>query len=272
MEQTSCCAICGRAVSTAKQPRNLGGRMLCADCDATVRRAEAGAQAGNGKQPAPAAVGHKQSVIFPTSIPTAAKGNVGDGSTGEPATTSGRSTMPGGSVGGRAGTETLEPQVRTVTKLRRFTKASLLVAVLMLPLFALCGWLAWHWVSAPEGNWSAIKTAFRQKHYGAAMAELRKPAAAGNVDAIYDIGALYDGGNGVPRDYSKAMKWWRKAASAGDGLAMVGIGYLYMGHGVPQDFTKAMKWFRRAEASSDPSARRAARRLAPKLRAAEAKH
>jgi TPR repeat protein len=38
------------------------------------------------------------------------------------------------------------------------------------------------------------------------------------------LGYLYREGKGVPQDYVEAMKWFRKGADAGDGLAMRNVG------------------------------------------------
>jgi TPR repeat protein len=52
----------------------------------------------------------------------------------------------------------------------------------------------------------------------------------------------------VSQDYTEAMKWYRKAADAGNASAMRNIGWLYHnGLGVSQDYTEAMKWFRKAD-------------------------
>ena len=48
------------------------------------------------------------------------------------------------------------------------------------------------------------------------------------------IGFLYNDGNGVSQDYSKAMEWYQKAVDNGNTDGMVEIGKLcYYGDGVP---------------------------------------
>ena len=43
-------------------------------------------------------------------------------------------------------------------------------------------------------------------------------------------------GQGVPQDYSKALKWTRKAADQGDLTAQFGLGLMYeLGKGTPQN-------------------------------------
>jgi TPR repeat protein len=51
----------------------------------------------------------------------------------------------------------------------------------------------------------------------------------------------------VPQDYSKARKWYEEAAAAGNTDAMINLGRLYeQGLGVAQDYGKALEWFRKA--------------------------
>jgi TPR repeat protein len=66
------------------------------------------------------------------------------------------------------------------------------------------------------------------------------------------------------------MEWFRKGAAAGSGTAMVMVGVLYEhGQGVPQDFTRAMEWFKRAQAHGGVVAA-LARKWIKHMRAAEA--
>jgi TPR repeat protein len=50
----------------------------------------------------------------------------------------------------------------------------------------------------------------------------------------------------VPQDYSKARKWYEEAAAAGNTDAMINLGRLYeRGLGVDQDYGKALEWLRK---------------------------
>ena len=42
------------------------------------------------------------------------------------------------------------------------------------------------------------------------------------------LGVLYADGLGVPRDYALAAAWYRKAADAGDTIAMANLGSMYI--------------------------------------------
>jgi len=58
---------------------------------------------------------------------------------------------------------------------------------------------------------------------------------------------LYEGGQGVPQDYTQAAFWYRKSAEQGYSKAQSNLGSMYhRGQGVPQDDTQASSWFRKA--------------------------
>ena len=66
------------------------------------------------------------------------------------------------------------------------------------------------------------------------------------VNAVW-VAEVYRNGWGVPQDYSKARKWSVEAAAAGNTDAMINLGRLYeQGLGVAQDYGKALEWFRKA--------------------------
>jgi TPR repeat protein len=54
----------------------------------------------------------------------------------------------------------------------------------------------------------------------------------------------YNGGQGVPRDYAEAAKWFHLAADQRDAHAQNNLGLMYaQGQGVPQDIIRAHMWF-----------------------------
>jgi hypothetical protein len=91
----------------------------------------------------------------------------------------------------------------------------------------------------------------------------------------WTLGGLYAEGQGVPQDYTEALKWYRLAAERGDVWSQFNVGRLYLnGNGVQQDYEVAYFWFSlaAARASSDTCPFKhwrgvAARKLAPALRA-----
>ena len=74
---------------------------------------------------------------------------------------------------------------------------------------------------------------------------MRIHAALRDAGAQFNLGVMYDNGEGVPQDYVEAMKWYHKAAEQGHAGAQFNLGLMYAnGNGVPQDYAKAAKWFR----------------------------
>ncbi len=81
----------------------------------------------------------------------------------------------------------------------------------------------------------------------------RKAAEQGNVEAQYNLGFMYDNGQGVPQDYAKALRWWRKAAEQGNAKAQSKLGFMYRnGLGVPQDYVQAHLWYNLVASRSPP--------------------
>lgn len=110
-----------------------------------------------------------------------------------------------------------------------------LIAFLVLVLIGIgasCGWVS------QQGKLRTAKSA----------------AERGDARAQFDLGGMYYEGQGVPRDYSEAAKWYRKAAEQGLPEAQTALGSMYdvawvMGNGkwpVPQDDAEAVRWYRKA--------------------------
>jgi len=58
---------------------------------------------------------------------------------------------------------------------------------------------------------------------------------------------MYEGGQGVAKDYSEALKWYQKAADQGDANAQTNLGLMYeYGCGVDKSESKAKKWYQKA--------------------------
>jgi hypothetical protein len=77
---------------------------------------------------------------------------------------------------------------------------------------------------------------------------LLKRARHGDVDAQFDLGKNYETGRiGLPKDFSQALSWYRKAADQGDPYAEASLGILFnFGKGVERDYAQAYMWFERA--------------------------
>ena len=79
-------------------------------------------------------------------------------------------------------------------------------------------------------------------------------AEQGNVASQYNLGYLYDNGQGVRQDFDKAVEWYQKAAEQGLMEAQYNLALKYEnGRGVRQDFTKAFKLYQKAAEQGDSS-------------------
>ena len=94
----------------------------------------------------------------------------------------------------------------------------------------------------------ALALAFHSSAWaGEDLSTLREKAEAGDPKAQKSLGLLYYNGQGVPKDYEKALHWWRLAARQGNAKAQANLGILYYnGQGVTQDYAKSAHWDRLA--------------------------
>ena len=64
-----------------------------------------------------------------------------------------------------------------------------------------------------------------------------RAAKQGNPAAQFNLGLMYDIGEGVTPDYKRAIKWYRLAAKLNNAQAQFNLGQLYeSGERVTQDF------------------------------------
>ena len=88
--------------------------------------------------------------------------------------------------------------------------------------------------------------------------EIRKAAEQGNAAAQFDLGLIYNGGDGVTRDYAEAAKWFRMAAEQGHASAQFYVGLMYRdGQGVARNYAHAYMWLSLATAQNYAKARQA---------------
>lgn len=75
----------------------------------------------------------------------------------------------------------------------------------------------------------------------------RRSAEQGYVKAQFNLGLMYSSGEGVPQHGAEAVNWYRLAAEQGDTKASLKLGNLYFkGEGIDRDYTKAAVWYRHA--------------------------
>jgi len=114
---------------------------------------------------------------------------------------------------------------------------------------------------------------------------IKKAADTGFLPAQFQLGQLYLAGTGTPKDSGKAVaafqalaqrgvpaamfyvcamtgttkkqearEWCKKAAGAGNRMAMYQLGTIYLtGDGVPRNETEARRWYARAAALGEPN-------------------
>ena len=82
--------------------------------------------------------------------------------------------------------------------------------------------------------------------------ELLRLVKQRDATAQFNLGEMYQYGQGVPQDYKEAEKWYRLAAEQGnlDAQIRLAFGY-YFGEGIPRDHEEAAKWYRLAADQGD---------------------
>ena len=105
---------------------------------------------------------------------------------------------------------------------------------------------------AVEGYYGLAKVAENEGDIETALEHYNKVVEDGTelfyiASAMNNLGYMYDSGEGVEQDGTKAIEWYTKAADLGSLDAMYNLGYMYyIGWGVEQDGTKAVEWFTKA--------------------------
>lgn len=102
----------------------------------------------------------------------------------------------------------------------------------------------------------ALIASFSCLSFGEDYETVRKLAEQGNAAAQFDLGTMYDAGEGVERNFTEAAKWYLKAAEQGDSAAQYNLAIMYdSGEGVEKDIVKAYSWITAAEVFGNKGAR-----------------
>lgn len=84
------------------------------------------------------------------------------------------------------------------------------------------------------------------------LSHWEKLAGKGSANAQYNLGAIYDSGDGVPENDAEAANWYRKAADQGHVNAQFNLGVMYAnGEGVTENASEAAIWYRKAADQGD---------------------
>ena len=91
------------------------------------------------------------------------------------------------------------------------------------------------------------KVNYSKYNYSEAFKFCSVAAEQGHAEAQFNLGVMYDNGQGVKQDYFKAFEWFQKAAEQGNALAQFNLGVMYdRGQGVMQDYFKAVECYQNA--------------------------
>jgi TPR repeat protein len=91
-----------------------------------------------------------------------------------------------------------------------------------------------------------------QKEYEKAIDCYKIAAQEDNADAQYNLGLIYQEGEGVDQDYEEAISWYREAAEQGHRDAQCNLAYCYSQRRKDED--KAAYWYRKAAEQGDAMA------------------
>ena len=90
----------------------------------------------------------------------------------------------------------------------------------------------------------------------------RRAAGLGHGLAQHNLGNVYFEGRGVPQNDSLAVHWWTMAAEGGDAIPQLRLGTMYeQGRGVARDLVEARRWYGLAAKRGNDDARAALERL-----------
>ncbi|USA54693.1 sel1 repeat family protein [Acinetobacter sp. C32I] len=81
---------------------------------------------------------------------------------------------------------------------------------------------------------------------------LTEAAEQGDVEAQYNLGAMYADGDGVEQNDAKAFEWFQKAANQGEASAQYNLAVMYdNGKGIEKDIKQAYYWYFKAAEQGD---------------------
>src|SRR2546430_1391330 len=106
------------------------------------------------------------------------------------------------------------------------------------------------WFAAPaSADLDVGVAAYNRGDYATALRELKPLAEKGIAPAQFNLGVMYNFGEGVPQDDQEALRWYRLAAEQGNPRAQFIVGSRYAtGDGVRKDYVQAYMWLSLATA------------------------
>ena len=108
---------------------------------------------------------------------------------------------------------------------------------------------------AGAADFQAGQEAYDRGDYATALGEWRPLAEGGDAAAQYQLGVMYDDGEGVLEDDREAARWYRRAAEQGYVAAQLALGAIHAaGRGVAEDRVQAWVWYDLAAARGNEAA------------------
>ena len=94
----------------------------------------------------------------------------------------------------------------------KFPKTLITTAILG---FSLASFHSAAWADTPEQQFQQGFDAFQKNDYQTAFKLWLPLAEQGDVNAQFNLGVIYEKGQGVKQDYFEAVNWYRKASEQG---------------------------------------------------------
>jgi len=98
---------------------------------------------------------------------------------------------------------------------------------------------------ATAGPFENAVAAYQRGDYATALKLWYLLAENGDADAQFQLGVMYESGQGVLRNDADAIKWYRQAAEQDDAVAQFNLGVMYARGGSP-NYAEAALWYRLA--------------------------
>lgn len=109
-------------------------------------------------------------------------------------------------------------------------------------------------VGAHADDYGRGMDAYFEGKYKTAAQHLKPAAEAGNALAQYQLGVIYDAGQGVHRNPLAALAWYRIATESDPRAQVAMAERLMVGRGIAHDPSAAISWYRKAAAQADLTA------------------
>ena len=104
------------------------------------------------------------------------------------------------------------------------------------------------------------------KDFKKAVSYYEKAVDLGSADAMNNLGFCYEEGKGVDQNYGKALELYTKAAEKNHARAQYHIATFYeKGCGVKKNWKTAKEWYEKAAANGDADAKKRLTQPAPSL-------